>query len=209
MVRYCFYYDESEHSRKINFKTVKAENYYDNFIATIVGWKDENEKAIFKEYTLFEEKYAARKSNGELKSQTLKQNQFENGFASLNKNNVCFLNDFLSVFDSNIPIYFAAISKVEFIITQLFEGYKNSFFCDMDAMKYSIVKTILVYQPKEIMEGVFENTGELIVSLRAFFKERIQKNRANLSLKQSETDAFEEILRVIDDVQEIKTIEWD
>ena len=113
------------------------------------------------------------------------------------------------MFDSNIPIYFAAISKVEFIITQLFAGYKNSFLCDMDAMKYSIVKTILVYQPKEIIEGVFENTGELVVSLRTFFKERIQKNSANLSLKQSETEAFEEILRVINDVQEIKTIEWD
>lgn len=209
MAHYCFYYDESEHSRKINLKTVKAENYYDNFIAAIVGWEGENEEAIFKKYAVFEEKYASRKSNGELKSQTLKQNQFKNGFASLNKNSVCFLNDFLSMFDSNIPIYFAAISKVEFIITQLFAGYKNSFLCDMDAMKYSIVKTILVYQPKEIIEGVFENTGELVVSLRTFFKERIQKNSANLSLKQSETEAFEEILRVINDVQEIKTIEWD
>lgn len=209
MAHYCFYYDESEHSRKINLKTVKAENYYDNFIAAIVGWEGENAEAIFKKYAVFEEKYASRKSNGELKSQTLKQNQFKNGFASLNKNSICFLNDFLSMFDSNIPIYFAAISKVEFIITQLFAGYKNSFLCDMDAMKYSIVKTILVYQPKEIIEGVFENTGELVVSLRTFFKERIQKNSANLSLKQSETEAFEEILRVINDVQEIKTIEWD
>lgn len=29
MSKYNFYYDESEHSRKINYKTVSASNYYD------------------------------------------------------------------------------------------------------------------------------------------------------------------------------------
>ena len=29
MAKYDFYYDESEHSRKINLKTVSADNYYD------------------------------------------------------------------------------------------------------------------------------------------------------------------------------------
>ena len=33
-----FYYDESEHSRKINYGTVNADNYYDNFVSVIVGW---------------------------------------------------------------------------------------------------------------------------------------------------------------------------
>ena len=28
MSKYNFYYDESEHSRKINYKTVSAPNYY-------------------------------------------------------------------------------------------------------------------------------------------------------------------------------------
>lgn len=128
MTQHHFYYDESEHSRKINLQTVNADNYYDNFIAVIVGWKSESEKTIFEKYTAFEEKYADRKSKEELKSQTLKQNQFENGFASLNKSNVCFLTDFLSLFDSNIEVYFAVISKIEFIVSQLFDDYKNSFF---------------------------------------------------------------------------------
>ena len=30
MGKYHFYYDESEHSRKINLNTVNADNYYDN-----------------------------------------------------------------------------------------------------------------------------------------------------------------------------------
>lgn len=209
MGQYRFYYDESEHSRKINLNTVNAKNYYDNFIAVIVGWKVENEKSVFEKYAAFEEKYTDRKSKGELKSQTLKQNQFENGFASMNKSNVCFLTDFLSLFDSDIEVYFAVISKIEFIISQLFDGYKNSFFYDMDAMKYSIVKAILMYQPKEVIEGVFENTGELVATLKAFFEDRIEQNKVNLSLKQSETKAFEEILNILYDIEDVNTIEWD
>ena len=37
MSKHYFFYDESEHSRKISYKTVSALNYYDNFIAMIVG----------------------------------------------------------------------------------------------------------------------------------------------------------------------------
>ena len=38
-MKYIFFYDETEHSRKINYETVTANNYYDNFITGIVGWK--------------------------------------------------------------------------------------------------------------------------------------------------------------------------
>ena len=37
MSRYNFYYDESEHSRKINYTTVSASNYYDNFITGAIS----------------------------------------------------------------------------------------------------------------------------------------------------------------------------
>ena len=36
-MKYIFFYDETEHSRKINYETVTANNYYDNFITGIVG----------------------------------------------------------------------------------------------------------------------------------------------------------------------------
>ena len=44
MDTYKFYYDESEHSRKINYNTVTAPNYYDNFVTVIVGWSKEKKK---------------------------------------------------------------------------------------------------------------------------------------------------------------------
>ena len=46
MDTYKFYYDESEHSRKINYNTVTAPNYYDNFVTVVVGWSKENEKEV-------------------------------------------------------------------------------------------------------------------------------------------------------------------
>lgn len=208
MGEYHFYYDESEHSRKINLNTINADNYYDNFIVAIIGWKAESEKLIFGKYVAFEEKYDYRKSKEELKSVTLKQPQFNNGFASMNKDNVRFLTDFFSIFDDNISIYFAVISKIEYIISQIFDGYKNSFICDMDAMKYSIVKAILMYRPKEIIEGVFENTRELIVILKNFFQDKIKEDRKNELLKKREIIAFQQILVVLDDIHSVKTIEW-
>ena len=54
MDTYKFYYDESEHSRKINYNTVTAPNYYDNFITVVVGWAKGKEKEVFKKYEDFE-----------------------------------------------------------------------------------------------------------------------------------------------------------
>lgn len=57
----CFFYDETEHSRKINYETVTATNYHDNFITGIVGWKIEENKYVSDRYVAFESKYDYRK----------------------------------------------------------------------------------------------------------------------------------------------------
>lgn len=76
MSTYEFYYDESEHSRKINYNTVSATNYYDNFVTMIVGWSSEKEEVLQRQAS-FEDKYADRKDrNGEIKSTMLHQKQF-------------------------------------------------------------------------------------------------------------------------------------
>ena len=53
-MKYIFFYDETEHSRKINYETVTANNYYDNFITGIVGWKAEDDECISDRYLAFE-----------------------------------------------------------------------------------------------------------------------------------------------------------
>ena len=208
MPKYNFYYDESEHSRMINHRTITADNYYDNFIAAVVGWCAVDEAELAARYFGFEEKYAARKSGGELKSSTIKQSQLKSGFASLNDANISLLDDFLSLFDERTLIYFAVISKIEYIIRQLFVGYENSLFVDMDAMIYSIVKTLVLYQPKEIMAGLYENTGELIDLLKSFFTAQIERDRANKALKYQEIEQFRQILMLLDDVTDINVVSW-
>lgn len=75
MSKYNFYYDESEHSRKINYKTVSAANYYDNFVTMIVGWSAEKDD-ILQRHAAFETKYADRKDrNGKIKSTMFQQKQ--------------------------------------------------------------------------------------------------------------------------------------
>ena len=145
MSKYNFYYDESEHSRKINYKTVSASNYYDNFVTMIVGWSAGKDD-ILQRYADFESKYADRKDrNGEIKSTMFQQKQFKYGFASLNKQNAQSISDFLSLFDKDVHIYFSVSSKIEYLVLQVFQGYKNSFLVDTDLMKYSITKALVLY----------------------------------------------------------------
>lgn len=95
-------------------------NYYDNFVTTIVGWDEYLENEVIKKYELFEDKFSERKSNGELKSTTIKAKQLNNGFASLTHNNLDFIEDFLAIFDDKIYLYFSVTSKIEYIVNQLF-----------------------------------------------------------------------------------------
>lgn len=208
MSEYNFYYDESEHSRKINHKTITADNYYDNFIAMVVGWHSEYETDLFSRYTAFEEKYKYRQSKGELKSTTIRQSQLEHGFASLHNDNVSLLEDFLDLFNEKTLIYYAVISKIEYIIRQLFEDYKSSFLVDMDAIKYSITKAVVLHKPPEIINGFYENTGELVSLLKKFFTVQIEKDKANEALKEKEIKQYNLILLILDDVSTIKTLDW-
>ncbi len=208
-MKYNFYYDETEHSRAISYNTISADNYYDNFITVIVGWRSNNTDNISKRYLAFEEKYACRKTKGELKSLTLKQKQFEHGFASLNSDNVKFLDNYFSLYDDTIFLYFAITSKIEFIIRQLFDGYTNSVVFDMDALKYSITKAIVMYQPENVLAAIYKSADEFLEALIQFFNNCIEQNRRNGTLKEHETAAFEQILFILNDIADIKEINWD
>ena len=205
MDTYQFYYDESEHSRKINYNTVTAANYYDNFVTVVVGWTKEKEKEVFKKYEDFENKYADRKDrNGELKSTTLKQKKLEFGFASLDKDNTQFIMDFLSIFDESIKLYFSVASKIEYLILQLFIDYQNNFFIDADAVKYSITKALVVYRPENVIKSIYDNPEEFVEELKRFFRERIECNRSNMRLKDHENTLY-----ILDDISAIPELQWD
>lgn len=206
---YNFYYDESEHSRVINLPTITGKNYYDSFLTVIIGWDADKEEDIKQRYLAFEEKYSERKKKGELKSDTFKSNQFIYGFSSFNKPNTEMLNELLSIIDDDFYIYFCAASKLEYLILQLFKNYHNSFIVDMDAIKYSIVKTILTYRPDDVIQSIYESPENFVDALIAFFTERIESNKKNISLKALENEALSDILIVLRDVKPPKTLKWD
>ena len=201
-----FFYDETEHSRKINYKTVTADNYYDNFITAIVGWKAEEDECISDRYLAFESKYAYRKKDGELKSQTMKAKDFRLGFASLNNHTIAFYEELVSLFDEKIMIYFSVFSKIEYVISQLFVNYHNTMSVDVDYMKYSIIKAINVYQPQNVIEAVYKHPQIFVKELRSFLKDRIIKNQANTTLKLYENQAFEKILILLQDTEIPETL---
>lgn len=209
MSKYSFYYDESEHSRKINYKTVTSSNYYDNFVTMIVGWSAEKDD-ILQRHVAFETKYADRKDrNGEIKSTMLQQKQFKYGFASLNKQNAQFVDDFLSLFDKDIHIYFSVSSKIEYLVLQFFQGYRNNILIDTDLMKYSITKALVMYRPQKIIKCIYESSEDFLEELKKFFQERIECNKNNPKLKQKETEAFQRILFILDGISDALEIDWD
>lgn len=207
-MKYIFFYDETEHSRKINYETVTANNYYDNFITGIVGWKAEEDECISDRYLAFESKYAYRKKDGELKSQTMKAKDFRLGFASLNNHTIEFYEDLVSLFDEKIIIYFSVFSKIEYVISQLFVNYHSSMFVDVDYMKYSIIKAINVYRPQNVIEAIYKEPQIFVKELRSFLEDRIIKNQANTTLKEHENQAFQEILLLLEDTEVSETLDW-
>ena len=207
-MKYIFFYDETEHSRKINYETVTANNYYDNFITGIVGWKAEEDECISDRYLAFESKYAYRKKDGELKSQTMKAKDFRLGFASLNNHTIEFYEDLVSLFDEKIIIYFSVFSKIEYVISQLFVNYHSSMFVDVDYMKYSIIKAINVYRPQNVIEAIYKEPQIFVKELRSFLEDRIIKNQANTTLKEHENQAFQEILLLLEDTEVPETLDW-
>ena len=209
MPKYNFYYDESEHSRKINYTTISASNYYDNFITMIVGWSTRNDD-ILQLHADFETKYADRQNcNGEIKSTMLRQKQFKYGFASLNRQNAQFIYDFLSLFNKDIHIYFSISSKIEYLVLQLFQNYRNNLLIDADLMKYSIIKALVMYHPQEIIKCIFESPKDFLAELKKFFQNRIEYNKGNPILKQKETEAFQQILFILNDISDSPDINWD
>ncbi|EKJ3581647.1 TPA: hypothetical protein ACN1ND_000299 [Enterococcus faecalis] len=209
MEKYEFFYDESEHSRKINEKTITAENYYDNFITAIIGWNLKDRKEQEHKYLAFEKKYQLRQSNGELKSSTISNKQLKFGFASLSSDNVEFISDYLELFDAKTFFYFSVTSKIEYVVNQLFQDYQSNLFENIEAMKYSIIKIIILYKPQRVIKGMYQDTKELTELLKSFFEERIEINKSNPELKEQENQAFEQILLLLNDLKGSFEIEWE
>lgn len=208
MSEYMFYYDETEHSRVISQKAVEADNFYDNFVTCVVGWKKSDEKEIENRFRNFAENHVQRQVDGEFKSTTISQQYLTIGFSSLSSNTASFINDFLNIFDEKILIYVSAFSKIEHIINQLFSLYDNSILFDMDLAKYSVIKAINVYHPNEVISALYESPNAFIQTLSNFLRERIEADKANPCLKNKEIEQFKQLLYVLNNATNIESFDW-
>ncbi|WP_077706699.1 DUF3800 domain-containing protein [Virgibacillus dokdonensis] len=202
---YIFYYDESEHSRKINQKTIQAGNYSNNFISVIIGYANERKNDIEQGFNNFKDKFQSRLVNNEFKSTSMKM---KNGFASINKHNISFLNDFLDLIDEDILLYFSVLNKIEYVTNQIFKDYESNLLIDMDNLRYSISKSVSLYKPQNVIEAIY-NDGDIVGELKKFYKERIKANNSNIILKEKENSMFNDLIVILDDCNKDFKVDWE
>ena len=205
---YTFYYDESEHSRNINYNTIMSDNYYDGFIVAVVGWRNEDEIALEKQYRAFENRYRPKGAR-ELKSTSINNNQIKYGFSSLGKNTIGLIRDFLSFFDERTLLYYSSSSKTEYLISQKLTSCRYLPQTNYVSLLYSLTKFIVQYRPQAVISSLFDDAQVTIATIRSFLEERIEKNLANTALKCREIGAAMDALLILDEIDALKRTEWD
>lgn len=208
MSNYAFYYDESQHSRLLNLKTVTADEFYDGFVVAIVGWDVKREQDLAARYSAFENKYLSPSAK-ELKSTVLKKSHFKYGFKSLSQINARSISDFLDMFDESTYVYCAFSSKAEWLIDKLFSQYQNNSWFNADSLKYSLAKLLVQYRPIEVVESLYRSPDDFLIALRDFLRKRIELDKTNLELKHTEIDQCQLLLDVINCVEPLENYEWE
>ena len=216
MPTYCFYYDESDHSREITSGTIKAENYSDGFVASIVGWRSEDQLLIFERYRRFELDFKNRwNKSGELKSTTIKPERLSNGFASLGRGDTPLISRLLDIADDDrCCSYFFCASKIEYVVWQLFACFERNPAFLSKTLCYSIAKAIDMYRPDRVIELAFPKGGqidaiELINALKSFLLQRIEADKMNVKLKEREIAAFQQALFLLGEISSPVQLSWD
>ena len=122
---YSFFYDESEHSRRLTKDTFAADNFAENFVVSIVGYSESICSDVKNDYLAFEEKYKKIFTIiGELKSTVIRPKKYASGLCSFRKADLCFISDLLDIIiNHDLFLYICVFNKVEYIIIQLLNSY--------------------------------------------------------------------------------------
>lgn len=210
MSRIIFFYDESEHSRRLTKDTIEANNFADNFMASIIGYSENISMNVEESYQEFEKKYKKIYTvKGEMKSTILKPNKYKAGLVSFKKDDLCFVSDLLDMIrDYDMYLYICVFNKIEYIILQLLEGYKNSLFVDADSLKYSVAKLVSLYRPQRVYEAIYKQDDDFIKELKEFLEEVRNKNEQEQK-RETESLAIKQLLILLNESSNDFSIDWD
>lgn len=208
-MRYSFFYDESEHSRRLTKDTLVADNFAENFVASIVGYPEHICSNVKNDYSAFEEKYKKTFTIiGELKSTIIRPKKYTSGLCSFRKEDLCFISDLLDIIiKHDLFLYICVFNKLEYIIIQLLNSYKNSLFVNADSLKYSISKLVSLYRPQNVYESFYLNDDSFISELKEFLN-KIKNENQKERKRELETSAIDQALILLEDSSTDFSIDW-
>lgn len=205
-----FYYDESEHSRKLTKKTFEADNFSENFVASIIGYSADTAMTLESDYLHFEAKHKkAYTVKDELKSTIIAKRKYVSGFASLRKEDIRLVNDLLDIaVNHDVFVYICVFNKVEYLISQLLGSYENNLFVNADGLRYSISKLIDLYRPFNVYDAIFRNDNSFVTELKSFL-EKVKLENETENKRATETEAIDQALFLLDNSAEVSCANWD
>jgi hypothetical protein len=208
-MEYSFFYDESEHSRRLTKDTLAADNFAENFVASIIGYSESICSDFRNDYSTFEEKYKKTFTIiGELKSTVIKPKKYVSGLCSFRKEDLYFISDLLDIIiNHDLFLYICVFNKVEYIIIQLLSTYKNSLLVNADSLKYSISKLVSLYHPRNVYESIYRNDDSFISELKKFLNEIKNENQKEQK-RELETSAIDQALILLEDSSADFSIDW-
>ncbi len=190
-----FYYDESFHSRLINKETYSAENFFDCFVCSALGYEKNEIDNIVSNYILFEEKYKQFYTTDELKSEIVTPKQYKYGIKTFNRNSLRLYSDYFNFLNNNKVIMFVSVTnKIEFILKQL--EFSMNYIVNKYKFIYSLSKFISVYQPERVVTALFSQDDKIINYIIEFLEDRLNKNK-NYQFKIIENNMINEFLLLL------------
>lgn len=220
MTKLNFYYDESNHDRRLSTKTLNDPNFGKEFTTAIIGFSDED-KAILE--SKFYELKALRKNKSDLDQElkgnkTFKTKSLEYGFHSLTKNNITFVNDFIDLFTENIYVYIGSFNKMETIIHRILPSDIFTPGSDRNHLRYSIAKYLEDYFPKSLINELEKPSRRFVIHLKNSIESKLNElealfksNPEKYGHKISQIEAYTNIVDNLKSEVSTRTIEthWD
>lgn len=209
MVKHTFFYDESEHSRKISYDTVRDKNFEPNFVVAIVGCQTDSLEELESKYIELERAYKKFYSVDELKNNIIKVKKYKYGLNSFKKNDLNLITEVFSfINDNDFKVYISVNNKIEFIVNQLLKEYKNDLFIDADLFRYIVTKILNVYFPQNVIQVIYLDSNKFKTELKNFCLMLLNNNK-NLPHKELENETINQLLIILNETSHDFDINWD